>query len=356
MVITGLGIVSPLGSGLAEFSEGLRRGEPRSAVDFDPAVLARKGLRSIDRTALLLLGAARQALDMAALPDPPEDIGVAAGSEAGLVDHQFDYVGQILAEGAQFASPNDFVNTGLNSTASRVSVFLGLEGPNTSVLAREATALQALEYAVLHLRRGLAGAYLAGASYSLGKLQRVLLERSGEASAEGVARPYDRRRTGIVLGEGAAMVVLEDEGRARARGAAILARVEAVGSAFAPDRRVALERAGQAVLAGPPTWVAGMGNGGSFDPRECEVLARLGAPVSAVKSLVGEGWDAGGALQLAAAVASLQGGFVPPTAGLEQPEADLDFVTSLREGPVERVLVHSVSQHGQAAAAMLSRV
>jgi 3-oxoacyl-(acyl-carrier-protein) synthase len=284
----------------------------------------------------------------------------------------------ILAEGPETASPFLFTECVANAPAAQVAIACQARGPNITVTQREAGPLLALGRAAADVAAGSVARALTGAVDESPPIVHALLDRYGALSRPGAdggeaARPFDRRRSGFLMGEGATVLVVEDEAAARERGARILCRVRAWGSGFDPSAsrvswgrgheplaraaRRMLDRAGLAprdidlVVSGASGAVAG-------DRLEADTLHALWGeaplpPVLAPKSVIAE---YGGA-QLAAAVLATAGAEFGPTAGYETFDPELR-VTPHAGGPLpalRRVLVTSLAGGGAAAWVVLER-
>src|SRR5262245_19431301 len=263
VAITGLGCVSSLGGasslpGAAGFADALLAGAhgfrtltefaqvplrtPRAAriAGFDPSrVIAPLKLRRVDEVGRVTIGAAVEALDQAGLPRRPEgydDVGVALGSFTAGVHASAEYLQTYLRQGAAAAPAILFSNTVGNAPASVCALEIGLRGPNATLTHKEASGLAAIEFAARLERRGRAPAVLAGAADVL-ELAFYRVHDWFEVLAPGdePCRPFDARRNGFLMGEGAFLFVLEDEARARARGAEVLGYVTGTASAGSPD-------------------------------------------------------------------------------------------------------------------------
>jgi 3-oxoacyl-[acyl-carrier-protein] synthase II len=211
--------------------------------------------------------------------------------------------------------------------------------------------------------------------FGLGGMAR-LGAPSPRGDAEDACRPFDRHRDGLAIGEGAAMFVVEDEARARGRGARVLARILGWGStqdayratAPRPDgaaARVAIERAVARVPAATIGYVNAHGTGTPLgDPAECKAIrGAFGAhadaiAVSSIKGAVGHLMAASGAIELAASLLAFERDVLPGTAHLRErdPECDLDVIgPAPRAGRIEALLSTSFGFGGQNAAVVLGR-
>ncbi len=339
--VTGVGAVSPYGRTADDLWAGLSGG--RSAIgaiagfdasaldvriggevrdyapreDMDPDAVA-----ALDRRALFAADAAIQALIQAAVPITSEtvpQIGVAVGSEL----------------------PEEHVTTG-----ALVARMVSAAGPVLHVSAGAVGGLMAIGEAAEWVRREECAIAVAGGADApvtaegIARYGGMLARRNHEP--ERASRPYDRDRSGIVLSEGAAMVVLEAEDVAVRRGAHILAYVDGYGASFsrAPVVRPAaneLDIAGamqkalikwDLTLQGEIDVIFGSGGGGGIDALEGKAIRRVWGPntdkiwVTAIKGALGHTLGASGAMNMVAAIYSLQAGLIPPALNLEQQDAD----------------------------------
>jgi 3-oxoacyl-[acyl-carrier-protein] synthase II len=283
----------------------------------------------------------------------------------------------IVDEGPEAASPFLFTECVANAPAAQVAIACGATGPNVTVVEREAGALIALGRGALELAEGRATRALVGGVDELPPLAHALLDHYGalaRATPEAceAARPFDRRRNGFVAAEGATVLVLEEEGAARARGARLLARFRAFGGAFdASASRVGwgrgvgtLERGLRrtlehaAILPREVTRVVSGASGSvAGDRLEAQVLkaafAEAAAPsVLAPKGVTGE---YGGGF-LASAVLACQDRPFGPTAGYAEPDPEVGLVPHAggELPPPGAVLVSSLAAGGGAAWVVLA--
>jgi 3-oxoacyl-[acyl-carrier-protein] synthase II len=404
VVITGVGVLSPVGIGRQVYWEALFRGKTGFKAislfdtapykvhiageisDFDPvSFLGKKGLRTLDRSTRLLSSAAKLAIDDAKLQINDENtnsIGVSIGTTFGSLHSisQFDREG--LIEGPKYVNPSHFPNTVINSPASQVSIRFKIKGFNTTISTGFCAGLDAVIYASDFIRLNRADVVLAGGVeelceetflgfYNLGYL-------SGVNGSEPMCYPFDARRNGIILSEGAAVLVLEDEKYAIKRGAEILVTVKGYGNSFDPlaDRdfidagsglRNAITIALRDASLSPEDIdyiSAGANSTKGLDRMETRVIKEIfGAhafniPVSSIKSMVGESFSASGALSLAAAVGAIKNGFIPPTVNYKEkdPECDLDYVPNkAMQKDINNVLVISSDPYGQNTAIVIGK-
>lgn len=337
VVVTGVGVMSPLGTSAGAMWRRLLAGD--SAVREFPDLRAggyrcALGCRIEDfeadplrRGQALAIAAAEQAVAQAGGP-LPGGTGV--------------YVGSTLGESAAFeqaaeGAAIDVADHRVPSFTRGLRAHFGLEGPQQSLATACAAGNYAVGAALDALRAGRVPFALAGGVEPFSLLSLVGFSRA-RAMAADRCRPFDRRRSGILLGEGAAMFVLERADDARARGAVPLAEVVSLGlscdayhptsprpdgSGMLASMQAAMNAAG--IAAGDVDWVNAHGSGTrASDAAEGKALhALFGArlpPVSGSKGALGHALGAASALELAICVQGLQEQTVPPTAGHEEPD------------------------------------
>jgi 3-oxoacyl-[acyl-carrier-protein] synthase II len=381
VVITGQGVVSPLGSGMPAFWGGLVAG--RSAIaplrgfpadDLVPRHAAEAGQVprvDPDRAGAFALAAAAEALADARLEPralDPTRVGVALGTTLG---------GMLLFERWEGAPPPpaDLGRVPYYGPAVRLARTLGVRGPVATPQLACASSTYALALAATWVRAGRADVVLAGGTDLLCRFV-VAGFNALRATAE-VARPFDRERRGLVLGEGAAVVVVEDAGHAARRGAPVVGRFLGHGAAAdavhmtAPDREG--RGAARAILAAladaglPPAGVdlvSAHGTGTPYnDAMEAAALARVfearRVPVSGIKGAIGHTLGAAGAFEVVLCLQAMATGVVPPTVGLASIDpacAGLDLVQgAARAHRVDVALSTSSGFAGSNAAVVLGR-
>ena len=404
IVLTGMGVLSPIGIGKDNYGEALFQGKTGfkeislfdthpflvriagEIADFDPvSILGKKGLRTLDRSTMLISSAAEFALADSGLRITEQNthsMGVSVGTAFGSLHSisQFDRVG--LLEGPKAVNPSHFPNTVINSPASQVSIRFKIKGFNTTVSTGFCSSLDAISYAADFITLKRADVVLAGGVeelceetflgfHSLGCL-------SGLDGREPVCRPFDAERNGFIFSEGAAVLVLEEEGHALDRGAEIIAVIKGCGSAFdsAADRsfshagtgladaiRFALKDA--ALCPEDIDYISACSNAtrglDSMETRAIkEVFGRHAhtIPVTSLKSMIGESFSASGALSLAAAAVAINRGFIPPTVNYrkQDPECDLDYVLdNARKKQIETALVTAADPYGNNTAVVIGK-
>ncbi|HYT92674.1 MAG TPA: beta-ketoacyl-[acyl-carrier-protein] synthase family protein [Gemmataceae bacterium] len=415
-VLTGLGVITPVGLDTATFWASLRAGrsgiKPISAFDTsglptriggeivgfeakkyirdpDPKKQREKGraLRVMARSIQLAVAAAQVALDDAAVEPrnlDPTRFGVEFGS--GLLSTELEEIGPAAqvsancvpgavdlqkwgAEGLANIAPLWMLKYLPNMLACHVSILHNAQGPNNTITEGDVAGLLALGEARRIIFRDQADFFLVGGADSkmspLSMVRQCLfggLSRRND-TPEKASRPFDRRRDGVIAGEGAGVVVLEELEHARKRGAKIYAEVVGFGSAFDHDHSgKGLARAVRAALG-----QAGIGpeeidhvnahglSGIEADAQEArglhEVFGRP-APVFAVKSYLGSLAAGSGITELIAGVLALREGLVPATLNYEEPDPNCPVNVIATPTPVKRPYVLKVgfTEMGQCAA------
>jgi len=399
VAITGLGVISPVGTGREDFWAGLREGRTgfrditlfdtspfalKSAGEisgFDPLVyLGKKGVRELDRSTRLICSAAKLALDDAGLrisDDNSDAVGISIGATFGSLHSIFQFDRVRLSEGPRYVNPSHFPNTVINSPASQVSIRFGIKGFNTTISNGFCAGLDSLMYAADFLRMKRADAVLAGGVEELCEEMlhgfSLLGCLTGTDGSEPVCCPFDARRNGVTLSEGASLLVLEDMSAARRRGTEILAVVLGYGSSFdlTGGGGDGLRRAVTAAMADAGCaldeidYISSCANSSrDLDRMETKVIKRVfqeestKIPVSSIKSMIGESFSASGSFSLASAVGVIRDGIIPPTVNYQvnDPECDLDYVVNKsRKKNIQKVLVTASDPYGQNSAVILGQ-
>jgi len=373
VVVTGLGCVSPLGgdavatweaavagrSGIGPLRRFDTEGFPvrfggEAPEELDLGDTPPKEARRLDRVIALAVAAAREAAVSAGLPDAKLDrerAGVSIGSGIGGIETLQESFRVLDARGPSRVSPFTIPMTIGNMSSGYVAIRHGLRGPNLCHVAACASGAQAIGEATRLIQRGDADLMLAGgteaANTSLGvaafAAMRALSTRNDDPQA--ASRPFDRDRDGFVIAEGAAVLVLESEQHALARGARIRAEVRGYavtadamhmalpaedGEGAARCMRLALADAGIA-----PSEVDHLNPHATSTPAGDVAEARAiravfgrhaeRLPVSATKSMTGHLLGAAGALEALFCIRALETGLLPPTRNLEHPDPDCDL-------------------------------
>jgi 3-oxoacyl-[acyl-carrier-protein] synthase II len=407
VVITGLGVVSPVGIGVAAFWDSLTEGRSgidwiRSfdtsqiyckiagevhdfeATDYRPAKRAvHSGRFSNYAVAAARLAVADARLDLAKV-DPyltGAVIGTTSGGMGNVGDDMYFYLARKGVEGIDVLAPSETVS---HAATANVFIELGMKGPNTTSGAGCAAALDAVNTCVGILRSGRAKVMVAGGTeaivssggFRLLAAQKVFTSRNDPPAA--ACRPYDQTRDGLVLSEGAGVVLLETAEHAMDRGAHIYAEVLGYGATTEAQHLVMATTGGrelahafrsallQAKVASDEIdYICAHGiSNRQYDISETSAVKQVLAerayhvPMSSIKSMTGQPFAAGGGWQLAAACMAMQTGIIPPTINYRHPdpECDLDYVPNVaRHGRVDTVMLNSHSVGGTHACMIIRR-
>jgi 3-oxoacyl-[acyl-carrier-protein] synthase II len=359
VVVTGVGAVTPLGVGAPALHQrwtggvcGIRAGEGPCA-EFDPRdFLSAKDARRTDRFTQLAIAACEEALADAgweALPYDASRVGCVLGTGIGGISTLVDGQDTLRGRGCEFVSPLAVPLMMSNAGAAALSMRHGLRGPTFAVSTACASGAHALGCALRMLQNGEADAVVAGGSEAgLTPLARAAFSALDALSDSGLSRPFDARRDGFVMGEGAAVLVLERGEPARNRGAQILGTVRGYGASSdahhltapredgegqAAAMRAALADAG--AVATDIDYVNAHGTSTPLNDRAETFAIKLALgehagsiPVSSTKSAVGHLLGAAGAVEAVSTLLALRDRIAPPTLGLAEPEdgLDLDYV------------------------------
>lgn len=405
VVITGAGIVSSLGDSPTSLHLALCSGHRavRPVELFSTAglgcplggeipsfdaqkYLGRRNLRPLDRTSRLVTSAAQLALNNSGWSESmrnDEEVGLVLGTMFCSVHTISQFDRRALEVGPAYASPMDFSNTVINAAAGQTAIMHNLRGINTTISTGTTSGLQAIAYATDVIRNGRARAILAGGADEMcfesfyGFDRAGLLCRSDEHAGD-FPIPFDKRRNGFALGEGAALLMLENARFARERGARPLAEITGHGFGYdcsqGEDEESAVEAIGLAIrhalndaFAGPHEidCLSASANGSyAGDRYEAKgVFAGLNGqtrklPVTAIKSMLGETLGASGPIQAVALLETMRDGVLPGIKFLG--EVDDDFAFDLigpdnREIDLETALINSVAFDGHCCSLVLAR-
>ena len=406
VVITGLGVISAIGSGKEAFWEALRKGKcgirqvdkfdaspyptqfaaQLNGFDFSPYIDA-KWSRRMDLTSQMAVAAAKMAVKDAKLDLDKADrerVGVVVGT--AMAGHAFilEQHDVYRTKGPMKINPFTALTVFPDAPASFISIELGLNGPSFSLATACSSALDAVGYAFNAIRKreldvilmGGAEATVFPQAFSAFCMLRAMSQRNDDP--ERASRPFDKERDGFVLGEGAGMLVLEDLEHAKRREAHIYAEIAGFGmtcdayhmTAPKPSGRQAT-RAIQIALkdAGvKPTDVDYINAHGTSTPlndkTETLVIKQVfgqhayQVPVSATKSMIGHLIGAAGAVELIATTLALEHQLIPPTINYEipDPECDLDYVPNVaRKATIDVALKNSFGFGGKNSALVVKK-
>jgi 3-oxoacyl-[acyl-carrier-protein] synthase II len=402
VVITGAGLICGLGDRPDAVHEALCGGATALAPstllaaeiaaghlvaevrDFNPRnYLGARNVAPLDRTGRLAATGVELALaDSGWTLDlrKQRPVGIVLGTMFCSVKTISEFDRRAQSAGPEYASPMDFSNTVLNAAAGQVAIWHQLRGVNTTVAAGAVSGLHALGYATDLIRRGRADVIVAGGAEevcfeSFHGFRRAGLLAKPDHGAPGCAVPFHAKRTGFALGEAAAFVVLEAEEIASARGARTIGRLDGFATGYDPRQEIAktdgpnaLADAVRRALRSCSTdgsdlaAVVSSGSGSPvLDAREAAgITCGIGAaaPVTAIKSMLGDTLGASGALQAIVALESLRSGRLPGIAGLDEPDPRIDLLLAAPGAhPIQasRALVTAVAREGNCCALVISR-
>jgi len=407
VVITGAGVVSPIGMGREEFWQALKEG--RNGIDrissfdptgfdsqiagevrnFDPSpYIDKKDLKRLDRVIQFAYVASELAIRDAGLNLEelnPDRFGVCIGSGQGGIITSFEQIKVLLEKGPSKISPFFIPMMIVNMSGAYVAIKYNAKGPNYAVVSACAAAAHSIGEAYEIIRRGDADVMLAGGAEAavtpIGLAgfcaMKALSTRNDEPAK--ASRPFDKLRDGFVMGEGAGVIVLEEMERAKARGARIYAEIigyaancdayhitapppDGEGAAKAMMR--ALEKAG--ISPDDVDYINAHGTSTPLnDKTETLAIKRVFGdraykiPVSSTKSMIGHLLGAAASVEVVATLLALHEGVVHPTINYEvpDPECDLDYVPNeAREAKVRVAIKNSFGFGGHNAVLVLRKV
>ncbi len=407
VVVTGIGIVSPIGNDRPSFWNGIV--EARSGAgpitlfdatqfkthfaaevkDFKPeARIDRRQLRTLERVSQFACAAAKEAVEDAGLAigadESPRRFGVITGSGIGGLQEIEDNCQVMLERGPGRISPYMIPKMMVNAASGNIAIAHGFQGPNLATVSACASSQHALGMALDLVARSICDVVLAGGTEAavtrlgIGGFNALKALSTRNDSPQTASRPFTKSRDGFVLGEGAAIFVFESEERARARGARVYCQVLGFGmtddashitaplpsgAMAAAAMRGAIEDAG--VNAADIEYVSAHGTSTPLnDVMETRAIREVfGAHadrlmVSSTKSQVGHLLGASGAVELAAVALGLHHEIVPPTINYDEPdpECDLDYVPNQpRERRIRLALSNSFGFGGHNACLCVGR-
>jgi 3-oxoacyl-[acyl-carrier-protein] synthase II len=393
VVVTGLGVVSPIGIDLKSFWENLVNGKSgiRPITQFDAATFDcriageilgfnpslyfnnPKDVRRADRFAQLAMASSKLAIEDSGLDLQKIDrtrFGVLVGSGIGGLKSLEDQHTVLMNKGASRISPFMVPMMIVNMASGLISMEYDLEGPNFSIVTACATAANSIGEAWRMIRYGDADGFLAGGSEAVISplgiagfcAMRAMSTRNDQP--EKASRPFDRDRDGFVMGEGAGILVLEEYERAKARGARIYCELAGYGltsdayhmTSPRPDgapvaraMQLALDSAGANVTEidyinahATSTTVGDLSESNAIKLLAGK-YAHEGLLVSSTKSMTGHLLGGAGGVESAVCVLSIQNGIVPPTINLDNPDpdCDLDYVPNVARAKKIRLALNN---------------
>ncbi len=396
VVVTGIGVVSPVGSTREEFWSGLV--EARSGIgpitripterlniriaaevrDFDPAQhFDSKRLGMMDRFSQFAVVAARAAVEDAQL-DITEEIALSAativGNGAGGMNTLDDAFLRLYGQNSSRSHPLTIPRLMANAPSSLISMDLGLKGPTFTIASACASGTHAIGQAFQMVRTGQAQVALAGGTEACITVGTMKAWEALRVMSADTCRPFSRNRSGLVLGEGGAIFVLEPREHAAARGALIYGEIKGFGmsadagditaidpsgaaraiSAALTDAKVNPDEMDYVNAHGTATALNDKGETIALHKAFGDSAERLA--VSSSKAVLGHSLGAAGALEFAATALALHHQIIPPTANFEEPDpdCDLDYVpNTARNAPLELAMSSSFAFGGLNAVLVL---
>ncbi|MGI9951082.1 beta-ketoacyl-ACP synthase II [Moorellaceae bacterium AZ2] len=407
VVITGLGVISPVGNDKESFWQALKAGvsgigpitrfnaeqmPTRFAAEvrgFDPgAFLDRKEAKRMDRYSQYAVAAAKMAWQDAGLDIKQVDpwrVGVVFATGIGGMETFEDQSRILLEKGPARISPFFVPMMIANMAAGQIAIHLGARGSNFTINTACASGTNAVGEALRVLQRGEADVVITGGSeasvtpLALAGFSAMKALSTRNEAPQAASRPFDRQRDGFVLGEGAGVLILETLEHAQARGARIYAEVAGYGCTAdayhitAPDpdgegaaRAMALALADGNLQPEDVDYINAHGTSTELNDRiETLAIKKVFGPhaykltVSSIKSMVGHLLGAAGAVELVATALTIYEGIIPPTINYEDPDpdCDLDYVPNhARQREVRAALSNSFGFGGHNAVVLLKRM
>jgi 3-oxoacyl-[acyl-carrier-protein] synthase II len=379
VVVTGMGVVCPLGLNTADTWKALISGQ--SGIDritlfdtegfatkiagevkgFEPSnYMSPKDARRNDRFSQMAVAASLEAVKQSGLKIDAvnqDDIGIIIGSGIGGLTTLFEQTRVLLDRGPERVGPFLIPMMMPNIAAAQISILLGVKGPNLCTTSACSSGSDAIGFAYETIKRGDARVMITGGSeaiinpvgVSAFNAMKAISTRNDQPQL--ASRPFDAQRDGFVIGEGSAILILEDLAYARKRGAEILAEVLAYGaSADAYHITAPLESGAGAALAiqraldkagikpGEVDYINAHGTSTLLnDKMETKAVKSVFSedayrvPISSTKSMMGHLVGSAGAVEAAICIMAIQSGTIPPTINLTHPhpECDLDYVPNV---------------------------
>jgi len=373
VVVTGMGIISPLGNNVAEAWKNVAAGVSGidflqridtsridnkiggEVKDFDAeAIFGKKDVRRMDRFTHFALYAAAQAIEDSKLevtPDNQYEIGCIIGSGIGGLQTLVDCALSFEARGQKGISPLAIPSLLIDSPSSRISIKYGVRGPNYNITTACATGNNCIGEAAEKIRLGTVKAMVVGSSeagfvhMAISGFDNMTTLTGRQDDPKHASRPFDKTRDGFVMGEGAAVFVLEELEHAKARGATIYAEILGyghtsdayhvtapmdTGEGAAHAMKFALRDAG--LKTTDIDYINAHGTGTPLNDKS-ETLAVKKAfgehayniPMSSTKSMTGHMLGAAGSVEALFSIMAIREKFIPPTTNYETPDPECDL-------------------------------
>jgi len=404
IVITGLGVVSPIGVGRDAFWSSLVNGKSGikdisvfdtskmsskkggEITDFDPVeILDGINIAALDRTAQLVCSAVKLGIDDAGLDwsgTQKSKTGLLFGSSFGHTHTYSQFDRTHVSKGFLAASAKDFANSVAITNVGHASVMFGLEAFNGLVSMGQSSSLGAINLGTSFIRLDRADMVFVGGVevlYLENFLQFYLADRlaSSRDGQPEMCAPFDRRRNGTILAEGSAVAILEEYEHAAARGAKVYGEILGYGTAFDPQfasrqkttgkglakaMRLALNSAN--LKPEEIDYICAAGSSSTYeDEVECSAIKEVfesaleNVRVSAIKSMIGECFSAAGVMQLCTSAIALNTGTIPPTVNYQDPDPNcgLPLSAEAQQGSFKTAMVNTLDDSGIAASLVIGR-
>lgn len=370
VVVSGIGMVTPLGIGKAAFGRKLFAGHTAikdirsfdtgafsshlgaEVTEFKPRdFIAVKNMRRMDKISLMTVASARMALEDAGLQITAENrdrVGIILGTAFGATDITVQFLRALLQEGPASVNPILVPNTVMNAPAGHTSIELGFRGINTTITHFAVSAENAIAYAAAEIRRGAADFIFAGGSDILSEIAYRSLIGFGALSPQDKGdescRPFDQERNGCIAGEGSGIILLESLHSAKQRGCNYYCEISGAGMGASPTRpnewprdtegikrtfARAVKNAGITISDLQAIFAAANGDK-MLNAVEAEAYAEIFDEtkrpcITSIKGATGESFSSGG-IRACAAALSMADQSLPPTTGLAKPVRALEFV------------------------------
>ncbi|MBP8613488.1 MAG: beta-ketoacyl-ACP synthase II [Firmicutes bacterium] len=405
VVVTGMGVISPIGTGLSPFWDGLVQGKSgireitrfdasdfpsriAGEVDFDPLdYLDRREARKMDRFTQMAVVCARMAAEHANLGNDldRQRAGVIIGTGIGGIETLSIEYENYMTKGPGRVSPFFVPMMIPNMAAGHISIDLGLKGPINTVVTACASGTNAIGESLRIIQRGYADVMVTGGTEAplvplclAGFCNMKALSTRNDLVSR-ASSPFDKNRDGFVIGEGAGVLVLEELEHARSRNAKVYAEVIGYGmssdayhiTAPAPEgdgARRAMDAAIRDAGLTPSDidYINAHGTSTPYnDANETQAIKNLMGPrayqtmISSTKSMIGHLLGAAGAVETIATILAIDNGIVPPTINYEEPdpECDLDYVPNkARQCEIQVALKNSFGFGGQNACLVIRKL
>jgi len=392
VVVTGIGMVTPLGIGKQEFYRRLFSGETGIAeiksfdtstfpshlgaevTNFNPRdFISVKNMRRMDKISLMAAASARLALEdseMKITPENRDQIGIVLGTAFGATDITAQFLETLFTEGPSSVNPILVPNTVMNAAAGHTSIELGFRGVNTTITHFAVSAENAIAYAAQEIRRGTADFIFTGGVDILSKFYYESLTKFHALSPQNerpeACRPFDKDRNGIIAGEGCGIICLESMLSAIDRGHKPYCEIKGVGMGSSPTKPTewpknsegikltfsrALKNADSSINDIQAVFAAGNGDK-ILDVVEAEAYAEIFDSsekkplITTIKGATGESFSSGG-IRACALSLSMEKNILPPVVGLTNPLRPLAFVAGgKKEMEINNAILAGISFGG----------